>query len=457
MIHTFTNNNRHFVLDTYSGAVHVVDEMVARMLALLTPPLPAHCPDELLRQLAAEYTAEQLTAAYQELYTLQQEQLLFAPDSYGTLAENLGEAPVKAMCLHIAHDCNLRCKYCFAATGHFGGGRTLMDAETARKAVDFLVQHSAGRHNLELDFFGGEPMLGFDVVRQTVEYARSLEAQAGKRFRFTITTNCMLLDDDSISFINKEMSNVVLSLDGRPGVNDAMRICPDGSGSYEAVVENCRRLLEHRGYRDYYVRGTFTKWNLDFAEDVLHLANQGFDQLSIEPAICPSERPYALTEADLPVIFAEYDRLAERMANPRPGDKPFNFFHFMLDLNQGPCAVKRLRGCGSGNEYVAITPEGDIYPCHQFVGIEEYRMGNLHEGSFNPTLKADFARASVYDKPDCAGCWAKFYCSGGCNANNYLYAGNIRKPHTLACELEKKRIECAIALQAAQQEAACGV
>ena len=359
-------------------------------------------------------------------------------------------APVKAMCLLISMDCNLRCEYCFASTGDYGQGRKLMDFETGKKAIDFLLKQSANRENLELDFFGGEPLMNFGVVKQLVEYGRSKEKEYNKKFRFTITTNGMLLNDENMDFINKEMSNVVMSVDGRKEVNDRMRKRVDGTGTYDKIMANYKRLAEKRNYQNYYVRGTFTKYNLDFSNDVMNLYNEGFDQISVEPVVSDPKEKYALTQKELPAIFAEYERLSQIILINEKQGKHFNFFHFMLDLDQGPCAIKRLRGCGSGNEYVAITPDGDIYPCHQFVGVDEYLMGNINEGTFNYDMKKEFAAAHIYSKEDCRNCWAKFYCSGGCNANNFIYNGSILSAHKLSCELEKKRLECAIMIKAAQ-------
>lgn len=346
-------------------------------------------------------------------------------------------APIKAMCLHIAHDCNLRCGYCFAAQGDFGHGRKLMPVEIGKKAIDFLIEHSQGRHNLEVDFFGGEPLMNFDAVKEVVCYARSLEEKYNKNFRFTTTTNGLLLDDDNIDFINREMNNVVLSIDGRKEVNDRLRYTPNGKGSYDVIVPKFKKLVEQRGDKEYYVRGTFTKYNLDFSNDVEHLYQEGFDQISVEPVIADHKIPYALTEEDLPRIYDEYDHLAQKMIARKKAGKCYNFFHFMIDLDQGPCAIKRLRGCGCGNEYVAVTPEGDIYPCHQFVGFEDWKMGNLLDGTFDTQRKEQFARANVYTKEECRNCWAKFYCSGGCNANNNEFTGDILKPYKLSCDLEK--------------------
>ena len=452
MIHKFHLNGYYIVLDVNSGGVHVVDELAYNMLDHITDPLERECPQGILDLFVPQYSAQQVLETYGELYELYEGGILFSSDDYEQFADRMVASPIKAMCLHVAHDCNLRCKYCFASTGDFGEGRRLLDFETGKKAIDFLIEKSKGRHNLELDFFGGEPLMNFEVVRQIVEYARSLEQEHNKLFRFTITTNGMLLDDAKIDYINKEMSNVVLSIDGRRGVNDKMRPCINGAGSYDIIMDKYKRLVEKRGHDQYYARGTFTKYNLDFANDVMHLYEEGFDQLSVEPVVSPSDKDYALTEAELPRIFEEYETLAKKIIAIKKQGKSINFFHFMLDLDQGPCAIKRLRGCGCGNEYVAVTPDGDIYPCHQFVGMKEWKMGNLHEGTFDFKLKDYFSQTTVYNKHDCKECWAKFYCSGGCNANNLQYAGDVLKSHKLSCELEKKRLECAIMIKAALAE-----
>ena len=452
MIHKFYLNGYYIVLDVNSGGVHVVDELAYNMLDHITDPLERECPQGILDLFVPQYSAQQVLETYGELYELYEGGILFSSDDYEQFADRMVASPIKAMCLHVAHDCNLRCKYCFASTGDFGEGRRLLDFETGKKAIDFLIEKSKGCHNLELDFFGGEPLMNFEVVKQIVEYARSLEQEHNKLFRFTITTNGMLLDDAKIDYINKEMSNVVLSIDGRRGVNDKMRPCINGAGSYDIIMDKYKRLVEKRGHDQYYARGTFTKYNLDFSNDVMHLYEEGFDQLSVEPVVSPSDKDYALTEAELPRIFEEYETLAKKIIAIKKQGKSINFFHFMLDLDQGPCAIKRLRGCGCGNEYVAVTPDGDIYPCHQFVGMKEWKMGNLHEGTFDFKLKDYFSQTTVYNKHDCKECWAKFYCSGGCNANNFQYAGDVLKSHKLSCELEKKRLECAIMIKAALAE-----
>ncbi len=448
MIHKYQSNGFNIVLDSDSGAVHLLDGLSYRILDYFTPQAGEKPPKE--AYLPGEDPAE-IEECWRELRRLYQCGELFCPADENLRNYRTADAPVKSMCLHIAHDCNLRCKYCFAQEGTFGGDRCRMSEETARAAIDFLIEHSGKRHNLELDFFGGEPLLNFDVVKKTVAYARGLEKQHNKLFRFTITTNGVLLDDDKIDFINREMSNVVLSLDGRPEVNDRMRPNAGGQGSYETIVPKFQKLVARREPgKDYYVRGTYTRNNLDFSEDVFHIAGLGFDQISVEPVVVPESVEYSLRQAELPRIFEEYDRLSQRIIQQRKAGGYFNFFHFMIDLNAGPCAIKRVKGCGCGNEYVAVAANGDIYPCHQFVGIADKKMGSVHEpGSFDRKMKAEFADADIFSKPECQNCWAKFYCSGGCNANNFLYCGSIRKPYPISCELEKKRVECAIMIQAA--------
>ncbi len=452
MIHKYTLRGYTIVLDVYSGAVHILDGPAAELVDKLTPPLGDSCPAHLVEGLSQQFNPDIIQEAYGELLALWQAGLLYSPDDYTSVVENLGTSPVKAMCLNVSHDCNLRCTYCFAGKGDYSQGRMVMTAETGMRAIDFLLSQSGDREHLEVDFFGGEPLMNFDVVRQVVEYGRSKEQEYGKRFRFTITTNGLLLDEEKIAYINREMSNVVLSLDGRKEVNDKVRARVDGSGCYESVVPKFQKLVAGRGDKEYYVRGTFTRYNLDFAKDVQALYEMGFDQVSVEPVVSAEHMPYSLTQDHLPEIFAEYDKLADMLLEQRKQGDFCNFFHFMLDLDQGPCAIKRLRGCGCGNEYVAITPDGDIYPCHQFIGHESWKMGSLWDDSFNLEMKESFSKSTVYDKQDCRECWAKFYCSGGCNANNMQYMGSVLKPHPLSCQLEKKRLECAIAMKAAQLE-----
>ena len=446
-IHKYKQGDYYIVIDVNSGGVHIVDKIVYDMLDFVCAPMADEMPSDLAEKMSG-YDKSEVEECYAELLELYKAKMLFTDDEYRKYADMTLNAPIKAMCLHVSHDCNLRCEYCFAETGDFGTGRKIMPVEVGKKAIDFLIEKSVGRENLELDFFGGEPLMAWNTVVETVKYARSVEKQHGKNFRFTITTNGMLLDDEKIDYINREMSNCVLSLDGRKEANDRIRYTPNHKGCYDIIVPKYKKLVAGRtnpGRTDYYVRGTFTKYNLDFANDVLHIADLGFDQLSVEPVVTDPKLPYALTEQDLPAIFAEYDRLFDIMEK---GDKKFNFFHFMIDLQQGPCAIKRLRGCGCGNEYVAVTPDGDIFPCHQFVGMDDWKMGNIFEGAVNKEIKDYFAKTHIYSKQGCSECWARFYCSGGCNANSFQYEGDVQKPNKLACEMQKKRIECGIALNA---------
>lgn len=448
-IHKYKQGDDYIVLDVNSGGVHVVDKTVYDMLDHICPDHEGNGLGITAEELAVklpQYGKAEIAECLEELEQLYRDKVLFSEDEYRQFADKTLNAPIKAMCLHVSHDCNLRCEYCFAETGDFGGDRKIMSPEVGKKAIDFLIAKSFGRENLEVDFFGGEPLMAWDTVTATVDYARSIEKQHGKNFRFTITTNGLLLDDEKIEYINREMSNCVLSLDGRKEVNDRIRYTPNHKGSYELIVPKYRQLVKGRvneGRTDYYIRGTFTKYNLDFAKDVLHMAELGFKQLSVEPVVTDPSLPYALTEGDLPAIFAEYDRLYEIMK--KEPDR-FNFFHFKVDLDQGPCAIKRLRGCGCGNEYVAVTPDGEIFPCHQFVGMEDWKMGNISDGNINKDIKDYFAKTHIYSKKGCSDCWARFYCSGGCNANSFQYEGDVQKPSKIACELQKKRTECAIAL-----------
>lgn len=451
MIHKYKLGGLNIVLDVNSGGVHLVDELTYDMLDNVKPPFEEKCPQKVVEKLSRFYVEKDIESCYEEVKELYNDGVLFSEDDYARFAKYSVAAPVKAMCLLVEQDCNLRCEYCFAGTGDYGTGKRMhMDFKTGKKAMDFLLENSGDRENLELDFFGGEPLMNWDVVKQLVEYGRSKEKEFGKRFRFTITTNGILLDEEKMDFINKEMSNVVMSVDGRKEVNDRVRKRVDGTGCYDNIMGKFKTLAQKRNYENYYVRGTFTKYNLDFAEDVLHLYNEGFDQISVEPVTSEASASYALTEKELPAVFSEYERLAEIILEHDRQGKHFNFFHFMLDLDQGPCAIKRLRGCGSGNEYVAVTPDGDIYPCHQFVGYDDYKMGNINEGTFSRDIKNRFAAAHIYSKEECTKCWARFYCSGGCNANNYIYTGNILTAHKLSCEVQKKRLECAIMIKASK-------
>ena len=440
MVHTFEALGVKLAVDVNSGAVHVLDDLTYRLLPLVEPPMAEHCPPELLARLP-EYRTEAVEEGWQDLRELAGNGLLFVEDDYVDPAAATAlqqSAPIKALCLHVSHDCNLRCQYCFASTGDFGTGRKIMDIETAKRAIDFVIQRSGSRRNIEVDFFGGEPLMAMDTVKATVAYARSIEKKAGKCFRFTITTNGVLLDDENIDYINREMSNAVLSLDGRPQVNDRMRKTVNGKGSYEVIVPKFQKLVAGRGTKDYYLRGTFTHYNLDFAEDVMHMADLGFRNVSVEPVVGEETCGYALKDEDLPVVLEQYEK----------DRTDVNFFHFNVDLAQGPCVIKRLRGCGAGCEYVAVTPEGDIYPCHQFVGNPAYKIGSLSDGSFDMELSHRFSCLNIYTREECRDCWARFYCSGGCSASNLLVNGDIKKPNHVGCEMERKRLECAIALKA---------
>lgn len=452
MNHKYKMNGMNIVLDVNGGAVHVVDDITYDVLDHYCEEVGR---DENIRRakeaLSDRYSEEEIRETCQEIEELRENGLLFSDDSYLDV-ESLRdrESVVKAMCLHVAHDCNLKCKYCFAAQGDFGGTKMLMSEEVGKKALDYLVANSGSRKNLEVDFFGGEPLMNFAVVKNLVEYGNQIAKEKGKVFRFTITTNGILLDDEKIEYINKHMHNVVLSLDGRKEINDAMRPLLNDRGSYDIIVPKFKKIIEGRKNKYYYVRGTFTRDNMDFSEDVEHFRDLGFELTSVEPVVGEEENPYALREEDLPKILEEYEKLAIWYADRRVERDPFRFFHFMVDLTQGPCVIKRVTGCGAGNEYLAITPEGDIYPCHQFVGQEEFKMGNILDEHLQlpQKMRADFKNAHVYEKEDCRQCWAKFYCSGGCHANAHNFNGDIRKPYRLGCEMQRKRLECALMVEA---------
>lgn len=449
MIHRYQKKGLNFVLDVNSGAVHLLDDISYAVSGLIDENMTEKCPESVVEALP-QYAADDVREAYGELYELKKAGQLFAEDDYIDVSRYIPVgAPVKALCLHVAHDCNLRCKYCFASTGDFGQGRKIMPPEVAKKAIDFVIARSGKRRNIEVDFFGGEPLMAWDTVTQTVDYARSLEEKYNKKFRFTITTNGLLLDEDKRKYINENMDNCVLSLDGRREVNDEFRKTVAGTGSYDTIVPKFKALVDERDPNlDYYARGTFTSHNLDFAEDVLSIADAGFDRLSVEPVTADPGCGYDLTEDDLPKIEAEYDRLTDIMLERKKEGKPFTFFHFMVDLDQGPCVVKRLRGCGAGYEYVAVTPDGDIYPCHQFVGKDEFKQGSVLDQSFNMDIAQKFAGMNIYSRLKCQKCWAKFYCSGGCSAANYNMNHDMNDSYDLGCEMERKRLECAIYLKA---------
>lgn len=454
MIHLFKRAGKMLALDVGSGAVHILDSLSYDLLEnLAKEDLVAGNVNKLPELVRQKYKDSDLVEAAAELAQLVDEGLLYQDDSYAEFSDSIGLAPIKAMCLHIAHDCNLRCRYCFASTGGFGGHRKLMDFDIAKSAIDFLVERSGDRRNLEVDFFGGEPLMNFDTVRKTVDYARKIEGVKGKNFRFTLTTNGMLLDDDIIQYINNNMDNIVLSVDGRKEVNDYMRPAIGGEGSFEKIIPKYQKLVSGRNGKEYYVRGTFTRNNLDFYEDVNALSRLGFDQISVEPVVSEDGCGYELRKEDLLDIERSYDTLMQQIIEQKKsGELDFNFFHFMVDLENGPCAIKRIKGCGCGNEYIAVTPEGDIYPCHQFVGKSEFIMGKIQDKIIDEKKRKSFADASLLEKTECQECWAKLFCSGGCNANNYSFNGSILKPHELSCKLEKMRLECAITIQASTLE-----
>lgn len=462
MIHQYKNNGYNIVLDVNSGAVHVVDdfmydviEAVAADEEMTSDKLKeAKTVHRVISLLKNQYSEEELKEALGELIELADAGQLFAPDIY---EDYIGEVKsrktvVKALCLHVAHDCNLACKYCFAEEGEYHGRRAIMSYETGKQALDFLIANSGSRRNLEVDFFGGEPLMNFQVVKDLVAYGREQEKLHDKHFRFTLTTNGVLLNDEVIEFANKEMDNVVLSIDGRPEVNDYMRPFRNGKGSYDLIVPKFLKLAKSRGEQRYYARGTFTRNNLDFSKDVLHLADLGFTQISVEPVVAPAEADYAIRKEDLPKLKEEYDKLAAKMLDKEKEGKAFNFFHFMIDLEGGPCVAKRLSGCGSGTEYLAVTPWGDLYPCHQFVGEEQFLMGNVWDGVVRSDIADDFRKCNVYTKDKCKKCFARFYCSGGCMANSYHFHGSLDDAYDIGCELERKRVECAIMMKAAKAE-----
>ena len=463
MIHQYKNNGYDIIMDVNSGAVHVVDDVVYNGVDYLAGVLPEFeepgpIPEELAGQvreyLGKTYGLQEAEEALADIQELINREELFTKDVYRDYVVDFKKRKtvVKALCLHIAHDCNLACRYCFAEEGEYHGRRALMSFEVGKKALDFLIANSGGRRNLEVDFFGGEPLMNWQVVKQLVEYGRSQEESHNKRFRFTLTTNGVLLNDEIMEFCNQEMSNVVLSLDGRKEVNDRMRPFRKGDGSYDLIVPKFQKFADSRNQTNYYVRGTFTRNNLDFSKDVLHFADLGFKQMSMEPVVASPKEPYAIREEDLPQILEEYDKLAVEYIKRQREGRGFNFFHFMIDLNQGPCVAKRLSGCGSGTEYLAVTPWGDLYPCHQFVGQEGFLLGNVDEGITNTRVQDEFKLCNVYAKEKCRDCFARFYCSGGCGANSYNFHGSITEAYDIGCEMQKKRIECSIMIKAALAE-----
>ncbi|WP_304205579.1 thioether cross-link-forming SCIFF peptide maturase [Peptostreptococcus russellii] len=448
MIHKYNMNGYNIVIDVNGGAVHVVDDVTYRVLDFYEDKNL----EEIVELLSNEFDRKKVEESYKEIEELVKEGLLYTEDEYEFHPSFVNREPViKALCLNVAHDCNLKCKYCFAKQGDFGGNAELMPLEIGKKAMDFLVANSGNRKNLDVDFFGGEPLMNWEVVKELVKYGREIEKPAGKNMRFTITTNGVLLDDEKIDFINEHMHNVVLSLDGRKEINDNMRLTVNDKGSYDVIVPKFQKLVSQRPKdKYYYVRGTFTRNNLDFSKDINHFADLGFELTSVEPVVDDESNPFALREEDLPKIFEEYENYAAELAERQLKGEKLKFFHFMIDLNQGPCVIKRITGCGAGNEYISITPNGDIYPCHQFVGKEEFIMANLNDDKIEipEDMREMFRNAHVYNKEECKTCWNKFYCSGGCHANAINFNGDIRKPYELGCEMQRKRTECAIMIQA---------
>ena len=453
MVHQYKLNGYNIILDTASGSVHAVDEVAYDIIEMYK----TSTADEIIKVITEKYegiTADDVLECLDDIKSLEDAGKLYSKDEYEELACNYknNSKVIKALCLHIAHTCNLNCSYCFASQGKYQGDRAIMSFEVGKRAFDFLIENSGTRRNLEVDFFGGEPLMNWDVVKQLVAYARSIEKEHNKNFRFTLTTNGLLIDDEVIDFLNKEMSNVVLSLDGRRDVHDLFRKDYAGNGSYDKIVPKFKRLVEARGGKDYYVRGTFTHNNVDFTNDIFHMADLGFTELSMEPVVCAPTDPCALTKEDMPKIFEQYEILAKEMIKRKKEGRPFTFYHYMLDLKNGPCIYKRITGCGSGTEYMAVTPWGELFPCHQFVGDPKYSLGNIYDGVTNTEIQEGFRSCNAYARPQCADCWARLYCSGGCAANAYHATGSINGIYEYGCELFKKRIECAVMMQVAEAD-----
>jgi len=447
LIHKFKQGENYFVLDVNTGAVHVVDELVYDIL----DDNNLRTKKEIVADLKGKYDEEELSEAYDEIQELAEEGILYSGDQYEEIAHSSMDDRdyIKAICLNVIHGCNLRCKYCFADEGEYHGHGGVMSLETAQKAIDYVIKRSGPRKNIEIDLFGGEPTLIMDTIKEIVQYARDNEEKWKKKIRFTMTTNATLLTPDMMDYMDKEMGNIILSLDGRKEVNDNVRIKIDKSGSYDDIVPNIKEMIKRRTKgKTYYVRGTFTRGNIDFYEDVMAMVNEGFKELSIEPVVLESGHPLSLREEDINTIFDNYDKLYEEMVKrKRDGNEEFKFYHFNIDLDGGPCVYKRISGCGAGFEYVAITPQGDVYPCHQFVGKEEFKLGSIYDDTYDTELAKKFKQSHIYNKPKCRDCWAKFYCSGGCQANNFNFNGDMNIPYEIGCKMQKKRIECAIALK----------
>ncbi|MBO5454670.1 MAG: thioether cross-link-forming SCIFF peptide maturase [Clostridia bacterium] len=453
MIHQYKLGGYNIVLDICSGAVHVVDDVAYDIIGMFENTSRKDITSELCVKYP-QIPAEEIEECYEQIAELKESGSLFTPDTFEPMAGTLKDKTagvVKALCLHVAHTCNLNCSYCFASQGEYKGERAVMSFETGKRALDFLIENSGTRKNLEVDFFGGEPLMNWDVVKKLVEYARSIEKEHNKNFRFTLTTNGVLVDEDVIEFANREMSNVVLSLDGRREVHDRFRVDYAGKGSWEKIVPKFQKFVEARGGKNYYMRGTFTHHNPDFLKDIEEMLSLGFTELSMEPVVCAPGDECELTKEDLPVLFEQYEKLAELMLERKKEGKPFTFYHYMIDLSDGPCIYKRISGCGSGTEYMAVTPSGDLYPCHQFVGDEKFRLGDIYTGVTNHKIREEFKQCNVYERSECRSCWARLYCSGGCAANAYHATGSIKGIYEYGCELFKKRMECAIMVAAANE------
>ena len=448
LVHKFIQDGDYYLIDVNSGSVHIIDELIYNMVGedeLLDK-------EDVINNLKDKWSKEEIEEAYEELLDLVKEEVLYSKDLYEeiAMAGDESESYIKALCLNVVHDCNLRCKYCFADEGEYKGCRKPMSAEVGKRAIDYVLENSGNIKNIEVDLFGGEPLMVFDTIKEIVDYAKEKDKLYNKNIRFTMTTNATLLNDEIIDYIDKNMGNIILSIDGRKEVNDNVRIRVDGSGCYDRILPNIKKMVDRRDpSKQYYARGTFTRENTDFFEDVMALANEGFSEISIEPVVLPDSHNLSIRSEDLPKIYEQYDMLyKEMLRRAENNDNPFKFYHFNIDLNGGPCVYKRIAGCGAGHEYVAITPDGDIYPCHQFVGNEKFLLGNINSGIKNKNLSKDFKNAHIYNKPKCKECWARFYCSGGCQANNFNFNGDIHVPYEIGCGMQKKRIECAIALKA---------
>lgn len=456
MVHLYKNNGYNIVIDANSGSVHSVDEVAYDIIGMYEEKNG----DEIKKIILEKYksledvTPQEIENVFSDIEELKAQGKLFSPDNYKPLASELKERStvIKALCLHIAHECNLACKYCFAGDGEYHGQRSLMSLEVGKKAIDFLIENSGTRKNLEVDFFGGEPLMNFEVVKEIVKYARSKEQEFNKNFRFTLTTNGVLLDEDVMDFANKECYNMVLSLDGRKQTNDRLRVARNGKGSYDTIVPKFKKAVEMRGGKNYYIRGTYTHYNTDFCDDILHMADLGFKELAMEPVVAPPEADYALKPEDLPILMKQYDKLALEMLKRKKAGKGFTFFHYMIDLTAGPCVYKRISGCGVGTEYMAVTPWGDLYPCHQFVGKDEFKLGDVYQGVTNTEVRTKFKLCNMYTRPQCDDCFARMFCSGGCTANAFNATGDLNGYYELGCKLHRKRIECAIMMQVAQAE-----